>query len=92
MTKFCLFVFKYGFNDIEILEIENHKVLKDNQLTYLRNGKLTKFVDDLQSFTLLRFYPFALKNLDKCLIIDPDVFAAKIQQKIDEFFSNNELK
>ena len=44
---------KYGFNDIEKLEIENHKVLKDKlNSTYLRNGKLTKFVDDLQSFTL----------------------------------------
>lgn len=85
---------KYGFNDIEILEIENHKVLKDKlNSTYLRNGKLTKFVDDLQSFTLLRFYPFALKNLDKCLIIDPDVFAVKNPaKKLDEFFSNNEFK
>ena len=45
-----------GYNDIEILELEKNEFLKSKiNLTYLRNGKLTKFVDDLQSFTLLRF-------------------------------------
>ena len=53
---------KYGFNDIEILEIENHKVLKDKlNSTYLRNGKLTKFVDDLQSLPCLDFIHLLLK-------------------------------
>ena len=84
---------QYGFDDIEILEIENNKILKDKlNSTYLRDGKITKFVDDLQSFTLLRFYPFTLKNLNKCLIIDPDVFAVKNPTKeLDEFFSRNEF-
>ena len=84
---------QYGFDDIEILEIENHEILKDKlNSTYLRDGKITKFVDDLQSFTLLRFYPFTLKNLKKCLIIDPDVFAVKNPTKeLDEFFSRNEF-
>ncbi len=85
---------QYGFNDIEILEIENHEILKDKlNLTYLRDGKITKFIDDLQSFTLLRFYPFTLKNLNKCLIIDPDVFAVKDPtNELNEFFSRNEFK
>tara|TARA_B100000123_G_C25679136_1_gene405571 strand:+ start:209 stop:1060 length:852 start_codon:yes stop_codon:yes gene_type:complete len=85
---------QYGFNDIEILEIENHEILKDKlNSTYLRDGKITKFIDDLQSFTLLRFYPFTLKNLNKCLIIDPDVFAVKDPTKeLNEFFSRNEFK
>ena len=46
---------KLGYHEIEILELEKNEFLKSKlNLTYLRNGKLTKFVDDLQSFTLLR--------------------------------------
>ena len=68
--------YQLGYNDIEILEFEKNGFLKSKlNSTYLRNGKLTKFVDDLQSFTLLRFLPFTLGNTNKCLIIDPDVFA-----------------
>jgi len=45
---------------------------------YLRNGKIKIFKNDLQSFTLLRFFgPEYLGFKDLALIIDPDVFAIK---------------
>ncbi len=79
---------RLGYNDIEILELEKNAILKSKlNLTYLRNGKLIKFVDDLQSFTLLRFLPFTLNNNKKCLIIDPDVFALQDpKDKINKIF------
>ena len=83
-----------GYNDIEILELEKNEFLKSKiNLTYLRNGKLTKFVDDLQSFTLLRFLPFTLDNNKKCLIIDPDVFALQDpKNKIDKIFDEENFQ
>jgi len=70
--------YRFGYKNIEILELEKNDLLKSKlNLTYLRNGKLVKFIDDLQSFTLLRFLPFTQNNFEKCLIIDPDVFALK---------------
>tara|TARA_B100000686_G_scaffold124424_1_gene131766 strand:+ start:23063 stop:23905 length:843 start_codon:yes stop_codon:yes gene_type:complete len=85
---------QFGFNDIEFLEIDNNEILKKKlNSTYLRNGKITKFVDDLQSFTLLRFYPFTQKNINNCLIIDPDVFAIKNpKNELENFFLKNEFK
>ena len=83
-----------GYNDIEILELEKNEFLKSKiNLTYLRNGKLTKFEDDLQSFTLLRFLPFTLDNNKKCLIIDPDVFALQDpKNKIDKIFDEENFQ
>ncbi len=83
-----------GYHDIEILELEKNEILKSKlNLTYLRNGKLTKFVDDLQSFTLLRFLPFTLNNTKKCLIIDPDVFALQDpKDKINKIFDEQNFE
>ena len=72
---------KFGFdkNDIFFLDIEKNEFLKSFiNCEYLRNGSTVKFKDDLQSFTLLRFYAPEMNNFkDKILIIDPDVFACK---------------
>tara|TARA_B100001057_G_C22801852_1_gene931824 strand:- start:736 stop:1581 length:846 start_codon:yes stop_codon:yes gene_type:complete len=84
---------KLGFKDIEILELEKNEILQQNLNSYyLRNGKKTKFVDDLQSFTLLRFLPFSLNNIENSLIIDPDVFALQNPENIiDKFLLNNKF-
>lgn len=86
--------YKLGYNNIEIIEIEQNEILK-NKLNsyYLRNGKLTKFVDDLQSFTLLRFLPFTQKKDKRCLIIDPDIFALQNPKElINNIYLNNDFK
>ena len=85
---------RLGYEDIEILELEKNELLKSKlNLTYLRNGKLTKFIDDLQSFTLLRFLPFTLSNIQKCLIIDPDVFALQDpENKIKKVFNEENFQ
>ena len=86
--------YQLGYDDIEILELEKNEFLKSKlNLTYLRNGKLTKFVNDLQSFTLLRFLPFTLGNTNKCLIIDPDVFALQDpKNKINKIFDEENFQ
>ena len=85
---------KLGYREIEILELEKNEFLKSKlNLTYLRNGKLTKFVDDLQSFTLLRFLPFTINNTKKCLIIDPDVFALQDpKNRINKIFDEENFQ
>lgn len=74
---------KNGFTDVEIINVENCEILKKyHGKKYLRNGKLVKYdLNDLQSFTLLRFIPndFLFKGL--CLVIDPDIFSVKNSQE-----------
>lgn len=93
-AKISAFSFKkFGFENIEILELERNELLMSKlNLSYLRNKKLTKFEYDLQSFTLLRFLPFERKNLENCLIIDPDVFAVKDPTSfLKNIISNNKF-
>ena len=83
---------KHGAKNIILLNLfENRTLIKNFGKTYLRNGKLIKFnPDDLQSFTLLRFYPLDLISDEICLVIDTDVFAIsnpyQIINKIDDQF------
>ena len=94
-AKVSAYSFKrFGFDDIEILEIEKNEILnKKFNSTYLRKGKITKFIDDLQSFTLLRFFPFSQKKSKNCLIIDPDIFAINNPKKeLEEFCLKNDFK
>ena len=93
-AKISAFSFKkFGFENIEILELERNELLMSKlNLSYLRNKKLTKFKYDLQSFTLLRFLPFERKNQENCLIIDPDVFAVKDPTSfLKNIISNNKF-
>ena len=82
-----------GFQNIEILNLHENKFLKNNfGKKFKRNGKIISFnPDDLQSFTLLRFYPPEICTTKYCLIIDPDIFAVK---NFDDFSieSQNEKK
>lgn len=68
-----------GFKNIEILNLYENELLKNNfGKKFKRNGKIISFnPNDLQSFTLLRFYPPEMCETRYCLIIDPDVFAVK---------------
>ena len=72
---------KNGFdkNDIFFIEFEKFNILKKKiGKNYLRAGKIKSFKDDLQSFTLLRFAAPKINGYkDKILVIDPDVFALK---------------
>jgi len=69
---------KFGFKNITIMKLnENHLLSKQFYRKFLRGGS-KKIYDpnDLQSFTLLRFYPPQICD-EFCLVIDPDVFAVK---------------
>lgn len=72
---------KNGFdiNNIFFLDLEENVFLKSFlHKDYLRNGLITKYKNDLQSFTLLRFFAPEMNAFkDKILVIDPDVFACK---------------
>ena len=70
---------KQGFEDIEIIKLHENELLKKNfRKKFKRNGKIISFnPNDLQSFTLLRFFPPEICNKRYCLIIDPDIFAVK---------------
>lgn len=72
---------KAGFDkkNIFFLSFESNQLLKSKiGKKYLRNGKIVKYKNDLQSFTLLRFFSPEFNNFqDKILVIDPDVFAIK---------------
>tara|TARA_E500000178_G_scaffold351755_1_gene413586 strand:+ start:77 stop:916 length:840 start_codon:yes stop_codon:yes gene_type:complete len=72
---------KNGFdiNNIFFLDLEKNDFLKSYlHKDYLRNGLITKYKNDLQSFTLLRFFAPEMNAFkDKILVIDPDVFACK---------------
>ncbi len=84
---------KQGFshNDIKFLEFENNSFLKSKiNKKYLRKGIIKTFKDDLQSFTLLRFYgPEFINYKGKILIIDPDVFAIKDPKDISNFLNQD---
>jgi len=81
---------KFHFNNVEILHVDDFSCLKNNiGNKYLRNSKLIEYKDDLQSFTLLRFFAPKLMNYSgKCLIIDPDVFAVRNPIKLIEEFND----
>jgi hypothetical protein len=70
--------FRFGHQPI-LMNLEEIGILKNTiGKKYLRNGRCTKYKNDLQSFTLLRFYAPELNNYeDKILVIDPDIFALK---------------
>ena len=78
-------------NDILFLEFENNALLNSKiGKKYLREGKIRIFKNDLQSFTLLRFYgPEFVHYKEKILIIDPDVFAIKNPKNISYFLDDN---
>jgi hypothetical protein len=75
---------KFNLNDVDILHVDDFKCLKKNfKNKYLRNSKLVEFKDDLQSFTLLRFFAPKIMNYSgKCIVIDPDVFAVRDPSKL----------
>lgn len=70
--------FRFGHQPI-LMNLEEIGTLKRAiGRKYLRNGLRTRYNNDLQSFTLLRFYAPELNNYkDKILVIDPDIFALK---------------
>ena len=74
----------FNKNNIFFLDLEENKFLKSYlNSSYIRNGIITKYKNDLQSFTLLRFFaPEMNKYKDKILVIDPDVFACKNPESI----------
>lgn len=65
--------------DTKIILIEECDFFKDIvNKPYLRKGKKKIYKNDLQSFTLLRFYiPTIHEGEEDFLIVDPDVFAIK---------------
>lgn len=76
---------RFGCN-AEIINFEEHESLtKKIGAEYLRKGEKKIFKNDLQSFTLLRFLiPELAKPNDKIAIIDPDVFALKPLDELQE--------
>ena len=84
---------KHGFKNVEILRLNNVIELKNNfNKTYFRGGKKIVYdLNDLQSFTLLRFLPPKLHD-DFCMIIDPDVFVVKDPANILENYINEQRK
>ena len=87
-------VAKYSFErfgcHVEIMYVKN-KILKDKlNKRMLRDKKIVKYKNDLQSFTLLRFLP-ALNNYnEKILVVDPDIFALKCPKELFSEIDNNE--
>lgn len=83
---------KFGYT-CKIVNIEDEVRLKKYfDKKYLRNNKIKTFKDDLQSFTLLRFLiPELVDNNEKIMIIDPDVFALKSLNKLEEITNNQNL-
>jgi len=82
---------KQGVSDVNIIDIDDFPILKKKiGGVYLRNGKKTVYKNDLQSFTLLRFFPPKLNSYKgKLLIVDPDVFSVKSPMSIMNFLNNN---
>lgn len=100
--KFGAKVSKYSFilnsffdsSNIDILSVEeNFTILKHYfGKSYIRNGKTIKFKeDDLQSFTLTRFFiPEYFNYSGYVLAIDPDIFCVRdINKFLTEFFENS---
>jgi len=79
--------------DTEIVLIEECNFFKEIiNKSYLRRGKKKIYKNDLQSFTLLRFYiPTIHKGKEDFLIVDPDVFAIKNPNIIKENNAENVL-
>jgi hypothetical protein len=81
---------KNGADDVEIMEFESNNILQSFiGWDYLRNHKINKYANDLQSFTFLRFLAPELMNFKGyCLVVDPDVFALKsikiLEAEIDD--------
>ena len=79
---------KNGFDkkDIFFIEFEKFNILKKKiGKNYLRAGKIKSFKDDLQSFTFLRFAAPKINGFkDKILVIDPDVFALKNTEFLED--------
>jgi hypothetical protein len=67
---------RFGHN-VKLMNFEESEILKKYLgKKYLKNGKLKTYVNDLQSFTPLRFLaPTLNNNKDLILVIDPDIFA-----------------
>jgi len=84
---------KFGIqkNNISFLDFKKNKLIQSYVgKKYLRNGKINIFKNDLQSFTLLRFFgPEFLNYNGKALIIDPDVFAIKDPVNIFNLLNDN---
>ena len=89
-------VAKYSFErfgcHVEIMYVEENKILKDKlNKRMLRDKKIVKYKNDLQSFTLLRFFAPALNNYnEKILVVDPDIFALKCPKELFSEIDNNE--
>tara|TARA_B100000941_G_scaffold288327_1_gene265011 strand:- start:624 stop:1454 length:831 start_codon:yes stop_codon:yes gene_type:complete len=89
-------VAKYSFErfgcNAEIISVEKNEILKgklNNKM--LRNQKITKYKNDLQSFTLLRFLAPSLDRQNKLiLVIDPDIFALKNPKDLFNEIENEE--
>ena len=86
VARYCLY--KNGYENVEIINLYDNKYLKNCfGKKFIRNGKLVTFEpNDLQSFTLLRFFPPKICNSNYCLVIDPDVFSVK---KFENMFIKN---
>mgnify|MGYP001174904063 CR=1 FL=1 len=66
--------------EVEIINSDDCENLNSfHGKTYLRKGIITKWdINDLQSFTLTRFFPPEIMNYKgKALVIDPDVFSIR---------------
>ncbi len=88
-------VAKYSFerfgHDVKIISVEENELLvKYLNKKILRNGKLSTYKNDLQSFTLLRFLaPELDENKELILVIDPDIFAIKDPIEILNYHNEN---
>ena len=86
---------KNGFKkeNIYFLDFEKNNLLKSMVgKKYKRSGKIKYFKNDLQSFTLLRFFAPQYNNYkDKIMVIDPDVFALKNINNIFNLLDNYDL-
>jgi len=94
-SKVAKYSFKnQGFENIEIINLEDNSLLKKKiGNKFKRNGKIISFdPNDLQSFTLLRFFPPKICKNKYCLIIDPDVFAVKNFDKIFDVYHDEKFK
>ena len=82
---------RFGFTNVRILNLDENNLLKGNFFNkFKRNGKIVSYdPTDLQSFTLLRFYPPAIQKDGFAMIIDPDIFALKnFENEMDDIAKN----
>ena len=94
LSKFT-FIENGGFNeeDIEIINIDKSDYINTNvDKEIIRNGKKYIWkINDLQSFTLMRFFPPKKMNYEGySIVVDPDVFCLKnMQLDIKKIFKSN---